>query len=168
MDATPRLTLGLGQIGEQPLFRVWPKSTSFPAQEDKAVRAGVGGRGLGRGQRRRAALTEAGRGGHRDAVVVRVRAHGRLQAVEVTVLIRAREAHQGAGCGGREARHVTPVSGPGGPPSGAPPAPCPLPVRNPQSLVGVNRAIITLQTQAAGPNAQRGVSGADPRPPGEQ
>lgn len=98
MDATPRFTLGLGQIGEQPLFRVWPKSTSFPARENKAVRAGAGGRGPGRGQRRPPALTDAGGGGYGHAVVVGVRADSRLQAVEVAVLIRAREAHQGVGC----------------------------------------------------------------------
>lgn len=126
----------------------------FPCAGRQGGEGRRGGRGLGRGQRWRAALTEAGRGRHRDAVVVRVRAHGRLQAVEVTVLIRAGEAHQGAGCGGREARQVTPVSGRGGPPSGVPP--WPLPVRNPQSLVDVNGAIITLQTQAPGPDAQRG------------
>lgn len=102
MDATPRSMFGgAGQTGEQPLFRLWPKSTTFPAPENEAVSREA--EGLGLGLRLEAwppgpALTNASGGRYGHAVVVRVGADGGLQAVEIAVLIRAREAHQGVGC----------------------------------------------------------------------
>lgn len=105
MDATPRLTFGgAGQIGEQPLFRLWPKSTMFPAPENEAVSREAEGTGLG--SRLEAwlpgpALTDASSGRYGHTVVVRVGADGGFQAVEIAILIRAREADQGVGCGRR-------------------------------------------------------------------
>lgn len=96
-----------------------------PCRGHRAVRAGragpggAGGHSLGE-----AGLTDAGRSGHGHTVVVGVRADGRLQAVEVAVLIRAREAHQAVGC--RTRGHLS--QGPGtfrGDPSAAPPLPAP-------------------------------------------
>lgn len=108
MDATPRSMFGgAGQTGEQPLFRLWPKSTTFPARENEAVSREAEGMGLGLGLRLGLrleawppgpALTNASGGRYGHAVVVRVGADGGLQAVEIAVLIRAREAHQRVGC----------------------------------------------------------------------
>lgn len=94
-----------------------------PCRGHRAVRTGrprgAGGRSPGE-----AVLTDASGRGHGHTVVVGVGADGRLQAVEVAVLIRAREAHQAVGC--RTRGHLS--QSPGtfrGDPSAAPPLPAP-------------------------------------------
>lgn len=60
------------------------------------------------------ALTDARRGGDGHAVVVSAGAHGGLQAVEVAFLVRAREAHEGVGCGRRDRMQGAPQGTAGG------------------------------------------------------